>query len=467
MKHTTLTTKILTRGISAECVRLIREIHLREFFLWLIFLTLLYLSGIALFSRFENPSETVFARPWQWYLFISSLCFSVSYFLFLLISSFFDRKWDMVYTDETLPSCTVLVPAYNEGRHVYDTIMSLLSSDYPVAKLNITAINDGSVDDTLQWLQKAQKNSGCVTVIDLKTNQGKKHALHLGMTRSASDVIVTVDSDSIVRKDTLRQIVQPFCDERVGAVAGSIAGKHSERNVHVRLLDVMLVFGCEFLRKAQSASGNVFCTPGALSAYRRTAVLPLIDQWLDQTFMGQPARIGEDRAIATLLLCSGHRIVHQARAKAETCLPDTYRGVCKMLIRWTRSDIRENIVMCSFVLKQMKKFSLRSVNLFVHWSALFINMLLPFVFLPVGIYCLVTGHNVFFQLAFIYASAAMWSLIPAVVYIRQKESLLETIWAFGFGLYSLLAISWISIYSLFTLHNSNWLTRELKKAKRS
>ncbi len=434
----------------------------REIFLWLIFVMILVLSVMVVMPHEEFFQQELFKWQWQKNFLEWTLYTSLLYMVFLLLSAVFNRRWRSVYEGTALPECTVIVPAYNEGRHVYDTIISILSGDYPEEKLHVIAINDGSIDDTLNWLNKAGSCSSKVSIIDLKKNQGKKNALYLGMLRSKGEIIVTVDSDSIIKCDTLRQIVQPFADEKVGAVAGSIAGKNINANWHARLLDVMLVFGCEFLRRAQGASGNVFCTPGALSAYRKKAILPVIDEWLNQTFMGRPSKIGEDRAIATLLLRDGFKIVHQPRAEAETCLPDNYQGGCKMLLRWTRSDIRENILMAVFVLKRVKLFSLRSCFLFIHWFALCINMLLPMIFLPVGIYSLISGGSMIRQIAFIYIGTALWGIIPATVYIIRKKSFISAVWAFLFGYYALFTFSWITFYSLFTISNSNWLTREKK-----
>jgi hyaluronan synthase len=58
-------------------------------------------------------------------------------------------------SDGELPTCTVIVPAYNEGRQVFETIQSIASSDYPVEKLSIIAVDDGSTDDTWHWIQSA------------------------------------------------------------------------------------------------------------------------------------------------------------------------------------------------------------------------------------------------------------------------------------------------------------------------
>jgi len=108
-------------------------------------------------------------------------------------------------TDEQLPTCTVLIPAYNEGRHVADTIESVAASDYPAEKIEIISIDDGSADDTWQWIQiAAAKFPGRVTPVRLKRNCGKRRALYEGFIRSKADIFVTIDSDSLVEKDTIR-----------------------------------------------------------------------------------------------------------------------------------------------------------------------------------------------------------------------------------------------------------------------
>jgi len=442
-----------------------KKLCIREYILWSLFVILLIFSTAAVVSSAEIPFRHIF-NQWQLMLFFLSLFISAIYLAFLGVSASFSPAWPDVYSDSDLPEVTVLVPAYNEGEHVFYTLRSLLDSNYPADKLHIIAVNDGSLDNTLHYLQMAGKLSGQISVIDLKKNMGKKHALYQGMMRASGDIIITVDSDSIVHHDALRKIVQPFADQRTGAVAGMLCSKPGKYNFHVRMMDVALIFGCAFLRKAQSSCGNVFCTPGALSAYRKSAVLPIADEWLSQKFMKRPASIGEDRAIATLLLRNGFHIVHQPAARAETCLPETYSGVCKMLLRWTRSDIRENLLMSPFVIKQLRGPTVKSFNLFIHWLALSINMLLPFISLPAVICGLFVHNHTGYQLAAIYISSALWSIVPAWIYWREKRFFRQTIWAFLFGFYSLFMLSWITVYSVFTVRDSRWLSREIKSGKK-
>src|SRR5690606_2354868 len=87
------------------------------------------------------------------------------------------------------------------------------------------------------------------------------------------------------------------------------------------------------------------CTPGALSAYRMSAVRAVLERWSTQTFLGQPCTIAEDRALTTWLLREGHRSVYQRTAVVETLMPTTLGRMARMLVRWERGNIREDLVM--------------------------------------------------------------------------------------------------------------------------
>ncbi|MBR7131315.1 MAG: glycosyltransferase [Lentisphaeria bacterium] len=399
------------------------------------------------------------------YLFYSTIIFTLFYFAFQLISAFFSCRWKE--KNGVVPACTVIIPAYNEGKDVVTTLETILASDIPENDLQIIAVNDGSQDDTLHHLQYCSaRHPGRITIIDLPCNGGKKHALYTAIKQAGNEFIVTVDSDSVVEKDTIRLLLRPFCHPETGAVAGAIYKKRQAENFLVRLFDVMLVFNCGLLRNAQSLFGNVFCTPGALSAYRKSAIMPLLDEWLDQSFLGTPSKIGEDRAIATLLLRSDWRIEYQSAACAETSLPADYSGMCRTLLRWTRSDIRENILMTPFVLRKLKQPDRRSLNLFIHWFLLSINIILPLIMLPAALFFIFSQKSISFCLAVIIISTLISSLIPAAVYWQKRRNFREMIWAFVFGFFSQAALSWISIYSLFTLKNSDWLTRKLPHSRK-
>ena len=102
------------------------------------------------------------------------------------------------------------------------------------------------------------------------------------------------------------------------------------------------MFSFDFMRASQSMVKTVMCTPGALSAYRKSIVMGVLDEWVDQTFLGRPANIGEDRALTNLILRKGYDVVFQQSARVYTEVPVGYANLCKMYLRWARSNVREN-----------------------------------------------------------------------------------------------------------------------------
>src|SRR5258708_22786057 len=56
-----------------------------------------------------------------------------------------------------LPSISIMIPAHNEEIVIERTLKTLLASDYPQAKLEIIALNDGSTDGTREILDRLAK----------------------------------------------------------------------------------------------------------------------------------------------------------------------------------------------------------------------------------------------------------------------------------------------------------------------
>ncbi len=436
----------------------------RDFILW--GLLLIYLVILGLLAA-KDPQLLVFYRnSLHPELSAGAVCIMGVTYLYLLATGIlccFYRPVKSEQDDEKLPVCTVIVPAYNEGAYVERTIKSLLYSDYPADKLEIIAINDGSKDNTWEYICRgANYSPGQVVTINLPENKGKKHAIYIGTKAARGEVIVTVDSDSSVKSNTLRALVSPMADPEIGAVAGAIRVKTPEQSFITSLLDVLLVFGCEFLRAAQSVTSLVLCTPGALSAYRKSALMPVIDEWLEQSFMGRPARIGEDRALATLILRSNYKIIHQSTAQATTCVPKTVVGACKMLLRWTRGDIRENLMMTKFTFRNFPPRNVRGWVLIAYWVALTQNLILPFFFVPSFFYMLFYGAKN--PVIFLAANALLslsWASIPAIIYARNTN-IRKAVWAFIYGAFCPMMLAILYIYSFLTLRDSRWMTRELK-----
>lgn len=361
-------------------------------------------------------------------------------------------------SDGELPTCTVIVPAYNEGRQVFDTIRSIAASDYPVEKLSIIAVDDGSTDDTWHWIRLgARKYPDRVLTRRQPVNKGKRHALREGFERGEGEVFVTIDSDSLVEPETIRRLVSPIArDGRVGAVAGNVRVLNRNEGVIPRMLEVSFAYSFDFLRASQSAVNAVLCTPGALSAYRSEIVRDVLGDWLNQRFCGRIANIGEDRAMTNLVLRSGYHVHYQRDAVVYTKVPTRYANLCRMLLRWARSNVRETIVMSRFAFRRFRETPATGarINLLLGWRNMTVGQIMliftavHFVTMP-----MVFGVN-------LVIGAAIASAVPGLFYaIRYRSG--NAVWATPYSCFWVFGLTWIGFYALFTAHKSRWLTRGL------
>lgn len=387
--------------------------------------------------------------------------FKISMFLYHLYL-FFTYKPIANVSDDQLPTCTVIVPAYNEGKLVYDTLKSLVESDYPKEKLQLLAIDDGSKDDTWEWIEKAKLELGDrISIFKQPENKGKREALYKGFKLGIGEIFVTVDSDSIVKKDTLKNLVSPFVvDKNCGAVAGNVAVLNNSKAILPKMLNVSFVMSFEFKRSAESALGSVMCTPGALAGYRRDAVFQCLEEWINQTFMGSPSDIGEDRAMTNMILKQGYKVLFQRNAYVLTNVPEDYSGLNKMFIRWGRSNVRENLMMSKYVFKDFRNESKIGTRLMFLDQSTNIVMAYPFMLF---MFYFIMMHPLLFisSTLFTIAIASTFS----VIFYAKRYTITESFWAYSYSLFYTFSLFWITPYAIATAHKRGWLTRELQIKK--
>lgn len=376
--------------------------------------------------------------------------FKLSFFIYTFIR-FLKYKAIPSVSDEELPTVTVIVPAYNEGKQVWATLKSLAVSDYPAHKIQLLAIDDGSKDDTWTWMQEAKKELGDrVSICQQPKNMGKRHALYRGFNEGTGEIFVTVDSDSIVDRDTLRNLVSPFIvDENCGAVAGNIRVLNNKKEILPKMLDVSFALSFEFVRSSESTLNSVLCTPGALAAYRATAVFGCLDEWINQTFMGQASDIGEDRAMTNMILKQGFHVLFQRNALAYTNVPEKYKGLYKMFIRWGRSNVRENIQMSKYVFTNFRKGPKAGARLLFFSQFSRIVLCYPFVLFML---VFVLTHPLLF-LSSTFVSIMVLSTFPVLFYAK-RYSISESIWAYSYSILFTFGLFWITPYALATASRS-------------
>jgi glycosyltransferase involved in cell wall biosynthesis len=275
--------------------------------------------------------------------------------------------------DASLPTVSVVVPAYNESAFVRNSIRSVLESDYPADKIQLIVVDDGSTDDTWEHIVEAtaEAREACsdasdllllgsggpeVIIHQLETNQGKRRATHAGFTMATGEILVSVDSDSMLERGSLRALVSPFLhDPSIGGVGARLAALNTQtsspssppsstsgirafsKTLVPRMLDVIFDTMVLLPRTAQSAAGFVIILPGAGSAYRMEAVRPHMAELCETRFLGDPVRHGEDVELPMLILRDGWRTVYQGSSVVHTMVPETPWRALLMFTRWEKS----------------------------------------------------------------------------------------------------------------------------------
>jgi hyaluronan synthase len=437
------------------------------YFPWLLFFTLISVITLTWFQvdALKYLESLKYLKSWST---INYLAVGLSFWTFFTLSW---RIWFACHyrsyaplSDSTLPTITVVIPAYNEGRQILDTVRSVMNSRYPMKKMQVICVDDGSQDDTWKWMKAAQQEFPLrVLLIRQPFNRGKRRALMAGFVKARGQVYVTIDSDSEVLPDTLRHLVSPLTsDPRVGAVAGNVRVLNLTEGAIPKMMEVSFTSGFDFIRSGQSVYGGVFCTPGALSAYRADVITHHLSDWINQTFMGRHATIGEDRALTNLVLGCGFRVVYQRKAVVLTKVPVTYTGLRKMLLRWARSNVRENLVMLSFIIRRFRPADGGSTWIRLFSITQMIRMTLgeAFKFAVMAQLLMVPVHTLFALAVACIISACL----PALVYQIRYGGWFGWQWAIPYSFYWLLCLYWISLWGLVTASRSGWLTRELHDA---
>lgn len=351
------------------------------------------------------------------------------------------------------PTMTVVIPAYNEGPMVEQSIESVAAARYPRDQLEILVVDDGSTDDTWTYIQRAAaRHPGLVSAVRLDRNQGKRAALATGFRAARGAILVTIDSDSVIESGALLAMAGPFRDPRVGAVAGKVSALNRDQGIIPRMLHVSYVLSFDFQRSVQSTYRTVYCCPGALAGYRASVVREVLEPWLAQRFLGVRCTYGEDRALTNAILECKFDTVYQGSAVVHTLVPDTYTKLCKMYLRWDRSYVREEIRFARIVwnrplvpmlLAVIEKL-ITNLRFPVAWIATVMlaviavsdPMALVRVLLAIGI-----GAG-FFMLYYVYTERSM----------RFMHGILYAYFAF-------FALWWIFPYAIMTVRSRSWMTR--------
>jgi cellulose synthase/poly-beta-1,6-N-acetylglucosamine synthase-like glycosyltransferase len=263
----------------------------------------------------------------------------LSYIIYVYFLAF--TKIEKKYKNYNKP-ISVIIPVYNEN---YETLKKSIDSviNSEGEKQIIIVDNNNKNIETLRALAEYVDRDDVLIIFEKK--QGKRFAHSKGLKFAKHDIIVFVDSDTIVCKNSFKNLIKPFNDSEVGAVAGNVKLANKNKNLLTRSISAMFWTSGNIFRKSSSHLGYMQVIAGCLSGYRKELLLKLEKDYLNQTFLGKPCAISDDRYLTQRIqMRFSKKVEYVPDAVCYTYMPENYISFWKTLERWRRGVIRESIL---------------------------------------------------------------------------------------------------------------------------
>ncbi len=344
----------------------------------------------------------------------------IRYFAILVMAYLYINEYTFMETNGFTPFVSIIVPVFNEGKVIKESIESLLNLDYN--NYEIIIVNDGSSDNTKQiaeslvGYQQGKQNKVKISLIN-QPNLGKARALNAGIYYSKAEFVLCMDGDSQLSPESLKAAVRHFKDPKIGAVAGNVKVLNRKK-FFTDLQALEYIEGLNMARSAQSYVRLVNIIPGPIGLFRRAAI--------EQAGFYSSDTYAEDADLTLKILAKDWKIYYEPKAISYTQAPVTLQQLLKQRYRWTRGILQS--------LRKHKKLMINpTVNFggtFILWVMSYEALIWPTMNIAANAFfifaAIVFGfsHLIFFW----WAGLAILDMVTALYCIAVEKEEFRLIW---------------------------------------
>jgi cellulose synthase/poly-beta-1,6-N-acetylglucosamine synthase-like glycosyltransferase len=237
-----------------------------------------------------------------------------------------------------LPRVAIVLPAWNEGAVIGESIDRLMSLEYPPECLRVYVVDDASTDNTPDVvLAKAAMYPGQVFHLRRdKGGEGKAHTLNHGIRVVLQDdwmeALLIMDADVIYLPESLRKMTRHLADPKVGAVSAYIREGSADKNYLTRYIGVEYILSQPAGRRAQNVLGAQACLAGGAQLHTRENLLAIGGQ-IDTT------SLAEDTITTFETQLRGREVVFEPLAIVHAEEPGKIAALWKQRLRWARGNV--------------------------------------------------------------------------------------------------------------------------------
>ncbi|MGB8218741.1 MAG: glycosyltransferase [Candidatus Methanoperedens sp.] len=343
------------------------------------------------------------------------------------------------------------MPVLNEPLHILGaSLCSVMGNIHPESGDELIVIRD-KLEVSPQRLQLinrwATRSFRC-------SKKGKREAIALGLRLAKNEVVIIQDSDTVFTPDSLRELVQPFSDPKVGGSTSNQRIADPFRNIWRTIAQWIEVVRFEVGHvSSQAYFKQVGCLPGRAIAVRKSIVMPYLKEYCNEMFLGKHVVTGDDRVMTQYILQSGYQTVFCPKSLVTTDTPNTFKGLVGQQLRWARSGDRETFKAWNWLYK-FPYIAFSSIT----------NIITPFAFVFViaaSIISYADAGSLRFSLSLLGSLFLGLAGMNIVTGAKQHPFLnWHTLKYLPiYALFLMCVLTPIQIYALFTMRNNEWLTR--------
>lgn len=370
------------------------------------------------------------------------------------------------YTDDFPHSVSVFVTVFGESPEVFEkTLASVAAQDYENILEKVVMLDLGSeYDEELIYLT----NKYNFKLILSERKGGKRARISKAFKEAKGEIVTFIDSDTILERNCITEIVKAFEDERVGGVQTTNTVYGNGINKVVLFYSDIIERGRNIINSGLTKHKSLHVIDGRCMSWKKEAILPYLSEFENDYFLGKKGEIGDDRQLTRILYKHGYYTVYQPTAKISTLPAYTFLDFIKQQLRWARSgykylilDIKEGLITRSW---------LYAIHSLLYYSAPFFfiaSVLIDLFITPMKIDFF--EINPFLTVVLILLGSSFVSMIRQIILFYDgldfsisgiKKRFGDFLLTFPVGVVGLVVMFPLFIYAFLTVREQGkWITR--------
>lgn len=346
----------------------------------------------------------------------------------------------------------IIIPVVDEDIALWRRVLLNLTEALQGLEHTITVVGNGG---------NGQKEGEIARELGIETKflsmASKRKAIFYGINNN-SDITIILDSDTIVHKDSIKELLSVFGDKEIGGATPRHIIFNRDGSYIRRICDWLEDIRFNEVLKVQ---GNyISCLPGRMLAIRTPLLMSNIGELMTQKFLGKECISGDDRFLTSRLLEADYKTVYVPTAIVHTNSPDTLSQFIKQRLRWSRTSFRESVLSIGWLGKYPVTFLTVYSNIFFRWFFFVIILFAVFEWFEI----IQRSHYIYLPKWQMILFTALGFLLSG--FVRQLRHILsyprDIVYLIPFLLVTTFILTPVEWFGNLSVRESNWLTRKVE-----